>query len=89
MTTKIHTAVDGHGLPLAIVVTGGHPGDGAVLADVLADKAYSNGAAPSAPSSPGYTEQETHPLAAHALAAHSPPPAAQLPGVPGKSATVS
>lgn len=37
MTTKIHTAADGHGLPLAIVVTGGHPGDGAVLADVLAD----------------------------------------------------
>lgn len=37
MTTKIHSAVDGHGRPLASVVTGGQRNDGAMLADVLAD----------------------------------------------------
>lgn len=37
MTTKIHAAVDGHGRPLAAVVTGGHRNDGALLDAVLAD----------------------------------------------------
>lgn len=37
LTTKIHHAVDGHGLPLAIVVTGGQRNDGAMLGRVLAD----------------------------------------------------
>lgn len=37
MTTKIHSAVDGCGRPLANVVTGGQRNDGAMLADVLAD----------------------------------------------------
>lgn len=37
LTTKIHHAVDGHGLPLAIVVTGGQRNDGAMLKDVLDD----------------------------------------------------
>lgn len=37
LTTKIHAAVDGHGRPLAAVVTGGQRNDGAVLASVLAD----------------------------------------------------
>jgi transposase len=37
LTTKIHAGVDGHGRPLAIVITGGQRNDGAMLADVLAD----------------------------------------------------
>ncbi|QFU96560.1 Putative transposase for insertion sequence element IS402 [Luteimicrobium xylanilyticum] len=37
MTTKTHVAVDGGGLPLAAVVTGGQRNDGAMLAAVLAD----------------------------------------------------
>lgn len=37
LTTKIHHAVDGHGLPLAIAVTGGQRNDGAMLEQVLAD----------------------------------------------------
>lgn len=35
LTTKIHTAVDGSGRPLAVVVTGGQRNDGAMLAAVL------------------------------------------------------
>lgn len=35
LTTKIHTAVDGNGRPLAIVVTGGQRNDGAMLSTVL------------------------------------------------------
>lgn len=35
MSTKIHTAVDGHGRPLAVVVTGGQRNDQAMLAGVL------------------------------------------------------
>jgi len=35
VTTKIHTAVDGRGRPLAVVVTGGQRNDGAMLAAVL------------------------------------------------------
>lgn len=35
MTTKIHTAVDGNGRPLAVVVTGGQRNDQAMLASVL------------------------------------------------------
>lgn len=66
MTTKIHTAVDGNGRPLAVVITGGQRNDQAMLASVLdeivvprrgrgrarsrpdaviADRAYSSGAA--------------------------------------------
>ena len=37
LTTKIHHAVDGNGLPLAIVVTGGQRNDGAMLEAVLDD----------------------------------------------------
>lgn len=37
LTSKIHAAVDGHGRPLALVVTGGQRNDGAMLAEVLAD----------------------------------------------------
>lgn len=37
LTTKIHHAVDGHGLPLAIVITGGQRNDGAMLEEVLND----------------------------------------------------
>lgn len=37
MTTKIHSAVDGQGRPLANVVTGGQRNDGAMLTEVLAD----------------------------------------------------
>ena len=37
MTTKIHAGVDGHGRPLAIVVTGGQRNDGAMLTSVLAE----------------------------------------------------
>jgi transposase len=37
LTTKIHHAVDGHGRPLAVVVTGGQRNDGAMLEQVLAD----------------------------------------------------
>lgn len=37
MSTKIHQAVDGHGRPLAIVLTGGQRNDGAMLADVLGE----------------------------------------------------
>lgn len=37
MTTKIHSAVDGRGRPLANVITGGQRNDGAMLAEVLAD----------------------------------------------------
>ena len=37
MTTKIHAGVDGHGRPLAIVITGGQRNDGAMLTEVLAD----------------------------------------------------
>lgn len=37
LTTKIHEAVDGTGLPLAAVVTGGQRNDGAMLATVLDD----------------------------------------------------
>lgn len=35
MTTKIHTAVDGKGRPLAVIVTGGQRNDGVMLAAVL------------------------------------------------------
>lgn len=35
LTTKIHTAVDGNGRPLAVVVTGGQRNDGAMMAEVL------------------------------------------------------
>lgn len=35
MTTKIHTAVDGNGRPLAVIVTGGQRNDQAMLAGVL------------------------------------------------------
>lgn len=66
LTTKIHTAVDGNGRPLAVVITGGQRNDQAMLATVLdnitvprrdggaarsrpdaviADRAYSSGAA--------------------------------------------
>jgi transposase len=37
LSTKVHAAVDGHGRPLALVVTGGQRNDGAMLAEVLAD----------------------------------------------------
>ncbi len=37
LTSKIHAAVDGHGRPLAAVVTGGQRNDGAMLQAVLAD----------------------------------------------------
>lgn len=37
MTTKIHQVVDGHGLPLAMVVTGGQRNDGVMLKDTLED----------------------------------------------------
>lgn len=37
LSTKIHQAVDGHGRPLAVVVTGGQRNDGIMMADVLAD----------------------------------------------------
>ena len=37
LTTKIHAAVDGHGRPLALVITGGQRNDGAMLGEVLAD----------------------------------------------------
>lgn len=37
LTTKIHEAVDGSGLPLAAVVTGGQRNDGAMLDTVLDD----------------------------------------------------
>lgn len=37
LTTKIHTAVDGSGRPLANVVTGGQRNDGAMLPEVLAE----------------------------------------------------
>ena len=37
MSTKIHAGVDGHGRPLAIVVTGGQRNDGAILTSVLGD----------------------------------------------------
>ncbi|WP_206681007.1 transposase [Dietzia maris] len=37
LTTKIHSAVDGRGRPLASVVTGGQRHDGAMLEQVLAD----------------------------------------------------
>ena len=65
LTTKIHTAVEGQGRPLAVVITGGQRNDHAMLAGVLdeitvarhcgaarsrpdaviADRAYSSGAA--------------------------------------------
>ncbi len=35
LTTKIHTAVDGNGRPLAVIVTGGQRNDQAMLASVL------------------------------------------------------
>ena len=37
LSTKIHAGVDGHGRPLALVVTGGQRNDGAALETVLAD----------------------------------------------------
>lgn len=37
LTTKIHQAVDGHGRPLAMIVTGGQRNDGAMLTEVLAE----------------------------------------------------
>lgn len=37
MTTKIHSAVDGRGRPLANIITGGQRNDGAMLEQVLAD----------------------------------------------------
>lgn len=37
LTTKVHHAVDGNGMPLAIVVTGGQRNDGAMLEQVLDD----------------------------------------------------
>lgn len=37
LSTKIHHAVDGHGRPLAIVVTGGQRNDGAMLERLMAD----------------------------------------------------
>ncbi|MFJ4167845.1 IS5 family transposase [Microbacterium sp. NPDC089698] len=36
LTTKIHQAVDGHGRPLAMIVTGGQRNDGAMLTELLA-----------------------------------------------------
>lgn len=38
LTTKIHHAVDGNGLPLAIVVPGEQRNDGAMLEQVLGDR---------------------------------------------------
>lgn len=35
LSTKIHTAVDGKGRPLSILITGGQRNDGAVFTDVL------------------------------------------------------
>src|SRR5699024_5145259 len=35
LSSTIHAAVDANGLPLAIVLTGGHRNDGALLVDVL------------------------------------------------------
>src|SRR6516164_7240970 len=35
LTTKIHTAVDGNGRPLAVIITGGQRNDQAMLAGVL------------------------------------------------------
>lgn len=37
VTTKIHAGVEGHGRPLAIVITDGQRNDGAMLPEVLAD----------------------------------------------------
>nr|WP_244927285.1 IS5 family transposase [Microbacterium sediminis] len=37
LTTKIHQAVDGHGRPLAMIVTGGQRNDGAMLIHVLGE----------------------------------------------------
>ncbi|WP_448062762.1 IS5 family transposase [Cellulomonas hominis] len=37
LSTKIHAAVDGHGRPMSVVVTGGQRNDGAMLVEVLAD----------------------------------------------------
>ncbi|MCI1661807.1 MAG: IS5 family transposase [Actinomyces sp.] len=37
LTTKIHQAVDGHGRPLAMVITGGQRNDGVMLAVTLED----------------------------------------------------
>jgi len=39
LTTKIHTVVDGHGRPLANIITGGQRNDGAMLTAVLAEVA--------------------------------------------------
>lgn len=35
LSSKVHAAVDGNGMPLAIVLTGGQRNDGAMLIDVL------------------------------------------------------
>src|SRR5699024_12234034 len=37
LSTKVHLAVEGHGRPLSIVVTGGPRHDGAMLHEVLRD----------------------------------------------------
>nr|WP_242430877.1 IS5 family transposase [Rhodococcus qingshengii] len=43
LTTKIHSAVDGRGRPLANVITGGQRNDGAMLAEVLAVPRHGRG----------------------------------------------
>jgi len=37
LSSKLHAAVDGNGMPLAMVLTGGQRHDGAILAEVLDD----------------------------------------------------
>src|SRR5690625_6569525 len=37
LSSKVHAAVDGRGMPLAIVLTGGQRNDGAMLVEVLDD----------------------------------------------------
>ena len=37
LSSKVHAAVDGNGMPLAIVLTGGQRNDGAMLVEVLDD----------------------------------------------------
>ncbi|WP_211209020.1 IS5 family transposase [Corynebacterium doosanense] len=37
LSSKLHAAVDGEGMPLSIVLTGGQRNDGVVLAEVLVD----------------------------------------------------
>jgi len=35
LSSKLHAAVDGNGMPLAVVLTGGQRNDGAVLVEVI------------------------------------------------------